>query len=179
MNLINSGSNHSNLEWSQGKDAVKLLTLSVAQMQHGMKVGEESVNALSDSFAGLITHVNAINDILQMTKPGEERNEALRQCLAASEIIQSSIVAFQFYDRLQQCLEHVSQGLEGMSELIGDPIQKNNPLAWRKFQEEMRKLYTMESEKRLYDAIIQGKSLKEAMRQAMKDNAEDDDVELF
>jgi hypothetical protein len=95
----------------------------------------------------------------------------------------SSIVAFQFYDRLQQCLSHVSTGLQGLSGIIDNPQRLYNPQEWHSFQTEIRSHYTMESEKIMFDAILNGNSIEEALAlaevQVKPVIEDDDDIELF
>ena len=94
--------------------------------------------------------------------------------------IQSSIVAFQFYDRMVQCLQHVTSNLLGLTQLLESPERLYNPTEWSQFQSEIRARYTMESEKVLFDAIIEGRPLDEIKqeREAMMTPSEDN-IELF
>lgn len=176
-----SGSNQPDLDWSQIRETVKLLAVSAAQVEGSMRIGDESVNVLTATFTEMVAHMNAIQGLLASLQPGESRDEALSHCLLTQEKINSSIVAFQFYDRLQQCLQHVSVGLKGLSAIIENPNRLYNPAEWYGFQEEIRARYTMESEKVMFDAIHQGKSIEEALALAnsFDGNAADDEIELF
>lgn len=176
-----SGSNQPDLDWSQIRETIKLLAVSVAQVEGGMKIGDESVTELATSFASMVDDMNAIQAILATLEPTEQRDNALRHCTATQERIYASIVAFQFYDRLQQCLQHVSIGLKGLSEIIETPTRLYNPSEWHKFQQEIRGRYTMESEKIMFDAILQGKSIEDALALAADsaNNARNDEIELF
>lgn len=178
------GSSWPDLDWSQVRETVKLLTISVAQVEKSMAEGDESVNQLTGSFTSIVEHISAIEANLQMFETAEQRDQALQHCQAISEYMQSAIVAFQFYDRLQQCLQHVSHGLRGLSVLIDDPQRLYSPFEWQKFQDELRSMYSMESEKVMFDAILQGKSIDEAMALAADfaveaNKADDDAIELF
>ena len=177
-----SGSRRPDLDWSQIRETVKLLTVSVAQVEGGMKVGDESVELLATSFTKMVDDMNAIRNILATLEPSEQKEQALLHCDDAQDKIYSSIVAFQFYDRLQQCLQHVSAGLNGLSAIIEDQNRLYNPTEWAKLQEEIRGRYTMESEKIMFDAIHEGKSIEEALALAMaseKQQADEDEFELF
>ncbi len=178
--MSNSGSQQPDLDWSQVRETVKLLTVSVAQVQNSMQQGDDSVNTLTSSFTSMVHHMNAIEHILKNMDAEKDMQDAMEYCQATSDLIQSSIMAFQFYDRLQQCLDHVSNGLTGLSELVEDPQRLYNPMEWKKFQDQIRSRYTMESEKQMFDAILQGKSLQEVV--ALVNNSKDDeeeDIELF
>jgi hypothetical protein len=92
-------------------------------------------------------------------------------------------IAFQFYDRMQQCLQHVTENLTGLSDIVDSPQLLYNPIEWGKLQDKIRKGYTMESEKVMFDAILQGKTIEHAMQLAAEhvnsNEYDDDDIELF
>lgn len=174
-------SNQPDLDWSQVRETIKLLALSVVQVESSMKSGDESVNVLTGSFAGMVEDMNAIRDILVGLPATEEREQALASCLSTQQKIHNSIIAFQFYDRLQQCLSHVSLSLQGLSSIIDNPQRLYNPEEWHKFQDLIRSRYTMESEKAMFDAILHGKSIEEALTLSgpAKSDSDEDDIELF
>ncbi|WP_347986791.1 hypothetical protein [Methylomonas sp. AM2-LC] len=171
------------LDWSQVRETIKLLAVSVVQMENTMKLSDESVNVLTDSFACMVADMNAIHKILLEDAPSEVRSSALAYCESTQQKINSSLVAFQFYDRLQQCLSHVSTGLQGLSGIIDNPQRLYNPQEWHNFQTEIRSHYTMESEKIMFDAILQGKSMQEALALAEAETKavveKNDDIEFF
>lgn len=178
MTKTHSCSKNPDLDWSQVRETVKLLMISVAQVQTGMQQGDASVDTLTASFTALVNQVNAIEQIGAHMEPEADRENLLSHCQATSDLVQSSVIAFQFYDRLQQCLGHVANGLNGLSALIEDPARLYNPEEWKKFQEQIRGRYTMESEKTMFDAILQGKTLQEALELANQIE-EEEDIELF
>jgi hypothetical protein len=175
-----SDSNHPDLDWSQVRETVRLLTVSVAQVDSGMKEGDASVNTLTESFTSLVGHVNEISGLLNSISPCDERETALEHCAETNQKIQASIIAFQFYDRLQQSLSHVSESLKGLTDLVESPERLYNPAEWKKFQNDIRGRYTMESEKVMFDAILAGKSIDDAVFLASQiDDSDDDEIELF
>jgi len=171
------------LDWSQVRETIKLLAVSVVQVENSMKLGDKSVSVLTDSFASMVADMNAIHQILLENAPEDVRNIALAYCESTQQKMNSSIVAFQFYDRLQQCLSHVSTGLQGLSGIIDNPQRLYNPQEWHNFQTEIRSHYTMESEKIMFDAILNGNSIEEALAlaevQVKPVIEDDDDIELF
>ncbi|MBS4052495.1 MAG: hypothetical protein KGZ69_15040 [Methylomonas sp.] len=179
--MIGSGSNQPDLDWSQIRETVKLLAVSVAQVEGSMRIGDESVNVLTATFTDMVADMNAIQSLLTTLEPSEQRDAVLIHCSATQEKIYSSIVAFQFYDRLQQCLQHVSVGLKGLSDIIETPSRLYNPAEWLGFQEEIRGRYTMETEKIMFDAIHQGKSIEEALALAthIDGKSAEDEIEFF
>jgi len=180
--MTQSDSKQPDLDWSQVRETVKLLTVSVTQVETCMKEGDASVNTLTESFTSLVSHMNSINELLSSFEPSDEKEAALNHCMETTEKIHASIVAFQFYDRLQQSLSHVAEGLRGLSSLVESPERLYNPHEWQEFKQEIRARYTMESEKIMFDAIVQGKSIEDAIQLAAKaDEAgkEEDEIELF
>ncbi len=177
--MAQSDSYQPDLDWSQVRETVKLLTVSVTQVEANMHAGDDSVTTLTESFTGIVEHMSAINDLLNTLEPSDTKSEALAHCMQTSDKIQTSIIAFQFYDRLQQSLTHVAGALKGLTELVESPERLYNPIEWKKFQNEIRGRYTMESEKVMFDAILQGKSIEEAIKLAAEIDEEDDEIELF
>lgn len=176
-----SKASHPDLDWSQVKETIKMLTVSVAQVEGSMRIGEDSVGVLAQSFTSMVEDMNAIHAALMALECGENRDRALHYCEGTQEKINSSIVAFQFYDRLQQCLGHVADSLKSLSAIIDTPHRLYNPEEWHQLQQHIRDRYTMESEKVMFDAIHDGKSIDEALALVVKDSPSDtdDDIELF
>ena len=178
--MTQSDSKQPDLDWSQVKETVKLLTVSVTQVETSMKYGDASVNTLTESFISLVEHMSSINELLNTLESGDKKDAALKHCVQTTEKIQASIVAFQFYDRLQQSLSHVSEGLKGLSALVESPERLYNPLEWKKVQDNIRNRYTMESEKVMFDAILAGKTIDEAIQLAANiDEKDEDEIEFF
>lgn len=178
--MTQSDSYQPDLDWSQVRETVKLLTVSITQVESNMHVGDDSVTKLTESFTSIVDHMSQINELLNTLEPSEVKTVALDHCQQTNEKIQTSIVAFQFYDRLQQSLTHVANSLRGLSSLVETPERLYNPIEWKKFQDEIRNQYTMESEKILFDALLQGKSIEDAVKlAALADEDGEDEVELF
>lgn len=171
------------LDWTQVRETSKLLTLSAGQVEDLLATSDLSVNTLTDSFTFIVEHMRTIYAHVQDFDDTPARDEILHYCVETSDLIEKSIIAFQFYDRMQQCLQHVTANLKGLSQLVESPERLYNPFEWNKFQMEIRARYTMESEKVMFDAILDGKSIEEALAikaalEAQKSD-DDDDIELF
>ena len=182
MDIPNSNSQQPDLDWSQVRETVKLLTLSATQVESSVLAGESSVSTLTDSFTSMVNSLAEVTKFLEEIEDGEAKEQAMMHCMATHEKVQSSIVAFQFYDRMQQCLLHVTENLKGLSVIVDSPQLLYNPTEWHKLQEKIRAGYTMESEKVMFDAILQGKTIEEAMRLAEPYNnlsEDEDDIEFF
>ena len=106
------------------------------------------------------------------------------ECLLVNQKIGEIVVAFQFYDKLSQRLEHVSHSLDSLSDVMGDEAQCAKPDTWIALQSFIRQKYTMREETEMFDAIIQGYTVAEALdmvanNQSSEEVEADDDVELF
>jgi hypothetical protein len=158
-----------------------MLILSAIQVEDMLTTADLSVNTLTESFTSIVEHMQAINDHLLALDSCDIRDEAIVCCSETTDKIQASIVAFQFYDRMQQCLQHVTSNLKGLSELVESPERLYNPSEWREFQTLIRARYTMESERLMFDAILQGKSINEALaiKNTHQEEDQSDNIELF
>jgi hypothetical protein len=158
-----------------------MLILSAIQVEDMLNEADISVNTLTESFTSIVEHMQTINDNLLTLDSCQIRDEAIARCAETTDKIQASIIAFQFYDRMQQCLQHVTLNLKGLSELVENPNRLYSPDEWRQFQNEIRSRYTMESEKLMFDAIVKGKTVDEAL--AIKNMHQEvdlsDNIELF
>jgi len=182
MNISNSNSRQPDLDWSQVRETVKLLTLSATQVLSSMREGEQSVTTLTESFTSMVDNLSEINKALADIEDSPAKEKILQHYRLTNEKVQSSIIAFQFYDRMQQCLQHVTENLSGLSEIVDSPQLLYNPMEWGKLQDKIRDGYTMESEKIMFDAILQGKTVEQAMQLAaehVNSDEGDDDIELF
>lgn len=166
-----------------------MLTLAVSQIECTMTDGEKSVTELTQSFTFIAGQLKDVIESSESEKePDSQHVKSLK--LSAEDIhqqIMGAIVAFQFYDRLTQRLDHVKRDLRWLSELVGDPQQLYNPGAWTKLQEDIMSNYTMEEERIMFEHIMSGASVDEALeiyrhhftsKQDDNDNTSDD-VELF
>jgi hypothetical protein len=179
--MSNSNSYKPDLEWTQVRETSKMLILSAIQVEDMLNAADLSVNTLTESFTAIVDNMHVIYEHLLTLDNCKVREEALAQCLETTDKIQSSIIAFQFYDRMQQCLQHVTSNLKGLSELVESPDRLYNPTEWRQFQTLIRARYTMESEKLMFDAIVQGKSVNEALaiKNTHQEEDESDNIEFF
>jgi len=180
--MSKSTAENPDLDWSQVKETVKLLTVSVAQLENSMREGDLSVNTLTLSFTDIVDHLQGISRQLDTLAECSEK-QAIKDHRAAIDLrVQASLVAFQFYDRLQQRLHHVMLSLKELSLLIDTPGRLYNPMEWKHLQDSIRSQYTMEAEKLMFDAILQGKSLEEALAsvEAIHPHEQSqDEIELF
>ena len=190
MNSLSaSTSSRPDLDWSQLKETILMLNLAVTQIDQSMHEGNASVSTLSQSFTGLATNLSDIQNSIGQLSQQDESSEEMKLIIEGStstalDKVHSAIIAFQFYDKLNQRLDHVSESLSSLTALIGNPAELYSPIAWQGLQETIRSKYTMEEERRMFDKVISGVPIEEALiefnqEMANKSNCEEDEIELF
>lgn len=176
--MSNQNSGQPDLDWSQIRETVMMLNLAVAQIGRAMNDGDESINTLTDSFTSMTGKTAMIAEAGNQLADGELKDAILQNCQSVSEQMQTAIVAFQFYDMLSQRLNHVGNSLNSLADLVGDPARLFNPFEWRGLQEKIRAKYPNEQDKKMFDAVLNGASIEEALN--IKSDVNDpDDIELF
>ena len=193
--LSGSTARNPDLDWSQIRETILMLALSVSQIEMSMRDSDGSVEVLSNSFTSMAGQVKMIERIAAGLPESDETADAkaaiIENCASVGDMMRSAIVAFQFYDKLTQRLNHVTSSLGSLADLISDVRRLYNPYEWLGMQEKIRSRYTMEEERMMFEAIMQGKTIKQALVlyvQAMEEKkhkggsgpaSSDEEVELF
>ena len=176
MNVSNA--ENPDLDWSQVRETVLMLNLAMARMTHAMRDGDESVDSLTHSFTQMVGHIKFMQDTIAEMDDDNTRTDLLEHSTSIRGQIDSAIMAFQFYDRLSQRMQHVSNSLDALSSLVASPHRLYNPIEWKAMQELIRSNYTLDSDKQMFEELLHGKSIEEIMQTATK-TSEDNDIELF
>jgi len=178
------------------QQTILMLNLSVAQIDLSITEGDNSVNTLIDSFTFMSQHIDQIQLSSQSladmasehTDVSEHHGALLSEATELSSKMQQAIIAFQFYDKLSQRLQHVSHGLSGLAEIVSHEMRVKDALEWEDFKASVRKGTTMREEEELFELIFdQGLHsdeaigiMKERMRERMNDvEEEEDEIEFF
>lgn len=186
----------SSVQWSQVSETVTLLNLATTLIHTGLHDSSKSVSHLTDSFTSMATDAKALNESISNLNStsisadiSAEQTQLLEATSTMMEKMGDAIVAFQFYDRLCQKLEHVNTNLSGLSELIQDPEKLDDPQAWEDIKSRIAKNYSMESERKMFQCIIDGTSVEDSIKiyrehfdeyNSCKDNdSNEDSIELF
>lgn len=181
-----STSREPDLDWSQVRETIVMLNLATARIEYCMRDGDDSVNALANSFTNMAGHVAAIRSALGEVfdqadvEPGLQ-DTVVGNCDEISLKMQNAIMAFQFYDKLVQRLAHISRSMSALASLVSDPTRLYSPFEWNGLQEKIRSQYSMSDEVKMFDAVLEGAGIEEIV-QLMEDhekNKKDQDVELF
>ena len=159
------------------QQTILILNLSVAQIDLSITDGDNSVNTLIDSFTYMSQHIDKIQSagskIAEMTSDVEGMNDHNSVLLSeAGELslkMQQAVIAFQFYDKLSQRLEHVSHGLSGLAEIVSHEMKVKNAEEWEAFKANVRKGTTMREEEELFELIFDQDVPAEEAIEIMKD----------
>ena len=172
------------LDWSQVRETVLMLELSAGQIEAAMKDSSNSVEVLTDVFTTMAGYMRMIGDTVAALPDEGEPGDAKVKLQGATEhvsgMVHQAIIAFQFYDKLVQRLSHVNHSLASLSALVGDKSRLYNPEEWIGLQEKIRSKYSMREEVEMFEAVLSGKSIEEALEKFMTQiNDKSDDIELF
>ena len=182
LTMVNN--NNADREWSRVSNTIQLLNLAVAQISLSLSVGDRSVDVVGNAFETLLAQIDEISQALKTGDRDKTNNEKVALlCRNAAEQTRSFIVAFQFYDELSQRMNHVSQGLTGLSDLIRDGSRFYDETQWQSLQKMIRDRYTIKDEIEMFDAVMSGMSIEEALQKLLSDRVEveevNNEVELF
>jgi uncharacterized protein with HEPN domain len=172
------------LNWSQLRETVLMLELAAVQIETAMKDSNASVDVLTDSFTTMAGYMQMISDTVQTLPDTGEVGAAKQNLTGVSEHVSSmvhqAIIAFQFYDKLVQRLAHVGLSLGDLTELVSDTGRLFNPSEWVGLQNKIKAKYTTVDEVAMFDAVIQGVPVQEAVDKFMAEmKNKSDDIELF
>ena len=169
---------------TQARKTVLMIELSAGQIEAAMKDSNSSVEVLTDAFTTMAGYMRMINDTIAALPDKGELNSTKANLLGATEnvsgMVHKAIIAFQFYDKLVQRLSHVTHSLASLSALINDSSRLDSPYEWAALQEKIRSKYSMREEIEMFDAVLGGMPVKDALEKfmtQMKDHS--DDIEMF
>ncbi len=159
------------LDWSQVRETVLMLELAAGQVDAAMRDSNSSVQTLTDTFTSMADTLSTI-DVALGTLPdtignGMVKAEIQENARQVAQKVHQAIIAFQFYDKLAQRLDHVCHSLSGLSGLVSDTGRLYNPQEWSGLQELIRSKYTMAEERDMFDAVMAGATVEEALKDYM------------
>lgn len=187
------------LAWKELTQTIMALNLSIAQIDLSMSEGSYSVDTLIDSFnfmrEGLDNlRTTVLND--EITDIAELKAKLIAESAVMTDKVTASIIAFQFYDKLSQRLQHVSKSLSSLSDILSHEDLTVDEATWNAFRDKMAKYAAMREEYELYELIftkgMRSEAAIEVMKERMRErmlaaqakhaangSVDDDDIELF
>lgn len=184
------------------QQTILMLNLSIAQIDLSISEGDHSVNALIDSFTYMSEQLEQIKSssreiladatgALGCDNVVQTHNAMLANHTSElSAKMQQAVIAFQFYDKLSQRLDHVSHGLSGLADIVSHEMRVKDEAEWELFKLSVRKGTTMREEEELFELIFDQnvpteeaiKIIKGRMLERMSEDSskhDEDEIELF
>lgn len=181
-----STASHPDLDWSQVRETILMLNLSMTHIELALHDSSSSVGELTDSFTSISGALSAIREVAHQLPDTPEvasaKSEIENLGNEVSNKISQAIVAFQFYDKLSQRLSQVCRNLDDLGVLVNDPVRLYNPFAWVALQQKIRSKYVTEDDKRMFDTLMESRDVQKALAEFMKRKREqqpEGDIELF
>lgn len=176
------------LDWSQVRETVLMLQLAAGQVNAAMHDSNASVEILTDTFTSMVDTLDMV-EIALGTLPdtignGMVKSEIQEGAREISRKVHQAIIAFQFYDKLIQRLDHVCQSLGGLSELVADKKRLYTPDEWLALQKQIQSKYAMAEERSMFEAVMAGATVEEALHAYMAERMQKveqsgGEIELF
>ncbi len=171
-------------DWCQVRETTLMLELATGQIEAAMKDSNSSVDVLTDSFTTMAGYLHMISSTLGSLPDEGEVGETKKNVIEAAQhvtgMVHHSIVAFQFYDKLSQRLAHVTHSLAALNELVADKKRVASPQEWVALREKIRSKYTSVDECAMFDAVMSGMTVHEALAQYMNEMKDkNNDIDLF
>lgn len=174
----------SETEWCHIRETVRMLDLTVAQIETTLRDGDKAVDTLGSAFTAMADGISRIEQLVTELSDeieSDERNNIMEKCDSLKENTQAAIVAFQFYDKVTQRLSHVSQSMEAVGRLISDKNRTHFPHEWENLKEKVRSSFTLEVDREMFDALMDGATVESAISRSRDTETKTlkNEIELF
>ena len=172
------------LNWSQVHETMLMVELAAGQIEAAMNDSNSSVEILTDSFTTMAGYLRMISKSVDELPDEGEIGNTKANLLGVTDHVngmaQQAIIAFQFYDKLSQRLSHVCHSLSALSDLVADQGRIFNPSEWVALQEKIRSKYSTAEEKEMFDAVMKGMSVEDALNKFVSEmKIKGNDIEFF
>ena len=186
-----STANNPDLSWSQVRETVVMLELASTQIEYAMNDSNKSVDILTTSFtelANTMTKIcNGFAKLVDYEKDNTVKDSELQETKKtlqtissyANSLIIKAIVAFQFYDKLAQRISHVNGSLSSLRELVSDGKKIFQPEEWVNLQQKIKSKYSTPEEIAMFDSVVNGMPIQEAIEKYCPPQDEVENIELF
>ena len=186
-----STANNPDLSWSQVRETVVMLELASTQIEYAMNDSNKSVDILTTSFtelANTMTKIcNGFAKLVDYEKDNTVKDSELQETKKtlqtissyANSLIIKAIVAFQFYDKLAQRISHVNGSLSSLRELVSDGRKIFQPEEWVNLQPKIKSKYSTPEEIAMFDSVVNGMPIQEAIEKYCPPQDEEENIELF
>ncbi|MBN1379563.1 MAG: hypothetical protein JXA04_10050 [Gammaproteobacteria bacterium] len=149
------------IQWSE---TMHMLDLSANQIDLTVLEGNESMELLMTTFTTLKDHLQKLEKMLNGhggNPPASHIDNILQHCGRTKEIVNQSVIGLQFYDRFTQRLHNIRESIAVLAALIDDPERHNVPEEWILLRDKIRSKYSIEQQKTIFHALMQGTDIDE------------------
>jgi len=162
---------YDNNDKTSGHEAMKLLLSLVAgELKLSVKDATGSVQSLTKTFMDMVNDVHLMLTEVEKAKASGEKDQALEAINKLGhqflDKVQDGTIGFQFYDKLTQRLTHSTVTLKSAANLLKDEDAYKDSGAWAHFRKDMRSRYNTEQDRAMFESLMSGKTIKEAVRLA-------------
>jgi len=160
---------------------VMLLQLAAAQLSLSLEETEKPFNDLTGLFLEIVSHQREVGELLKQ-KPLPDLAKIQQLHLRTEEKVKSSIVDFQFYDRMSQRLHHILSNLQQAILVLSNADDFNDEDQWNGIFKSVEESYTMGEETELYQAIRSGEGFESAVKKLINKTQQqpvETSIELF
>lgn len=188
-NVSPSNASNPDLDWSQVRETISLICVAIVQIKTSLAESGHSMSYLTESFTRIATMACQINNDITASDTAESNTAIVNAASEIQQEINGCITSFQFYDRITQRLDHVSEGLLDLNKVLGDPAHLYNPNSWKEIQDGIKSSYSMEEERIMFEHVMLGASVEEALEvynhnfrnrvSTVEEQNSEDDIELF
>ena len=141
---------------SPEQETALMLELCEAQIDAALRDSDKSVEVLTNVFFQLIAAVDSLGERVKeatANSNGNAKDDILARAGNLTEQINSAVVAFQFYDKLTQRLDHVRNSLTTLALFVCDRDKAKQADQWTKLRASLRRLYRTAEERKVFDSI--------------------------
>ncbi|HEC13645.1 MAG TPA: hypothetical protein ENI80_10450 [Acidiferrobacteraceae bacterium] len=160
------------------------MDISSGELKLAMNDAGGTMRQLIQTFMTMVTDVQEIKILAEALNKKSAANTGVNEIIGACDKyldkVQAGTVGFQFYDKLTQRLRHASKSMQRVKDLLHAPDQLNDESAWQVLKDDIHQRYNTEEDRKLYQAIIEGLSIDDALSKASKQGKKKKkDIELF
>ena len=184
-NSVNNSDQHSDLteactdDICQIRRTVRMLDLAAARVSYALHDGNDSVDTLISSFTNMTEQVMTMQTGIESLPDSDAKTALLGNCQQAMTTVQETTMAFQFYDRLSQRMQHISISLDELSKLIDTPDLMKHSTSWLALEDKIRSHYTLDNDLSMFEAVLAGENIEDILSKATDVVEDDGDIELF
>jgi hypothetical protein len=150
-------------DWTPQQQIAQMLELCEAQMESAMAESDLAVDSLVRAFSGVADAARALGTMSKNLPPQAPRADGFdRQVDALTKQVAAAVMAFQFYDKLTQRLDHVRYSLSTLAKFVCDGKLSSEQAEWQRLFATLERLYRTQEEREIFQMMVGGASAHEA-----------------